>query len=161
MRKNFGKNMTGFIYLLLGLFMASCQSIGKPLSENDLVGIWWSETTYYKNYVIINFKDNGTGILYMLDNRVTFRNATEKNETIARTKFQYIVSGNNIHFELENKRAFTNKCKLTSAGTILYFDTFLGNTEGLDYRKGFTFKKLMPNEEQSFLQIELEKWGDR
>lgn len=147
-----------FLYIIISLSTFSCISMPPTIAKDSLTGVWFSDGKYYKNYLIVNFKNENQGVFYILSDQVSFKMAEVSNKTLSMNQFSYELDGNTIVINFTNKGKFTNKFSLKSSNNILYFKnlTFLSG-DSLDNQSGFTFKKLQADDQNSFLKIESEK----
>ena len=148
---NFQKLRIAYVFALFCLIIFNCASTGN-VTQNGIEGVWEYEGSYHGNKILLIFRDNKNGVMYLYDNRVSFQNASVKNETLAMDTFQYVFSDNRIQFLFSNGKKHNNDCVLSKNGKSLVIDDFLGTlfTE-------FRFKKINSKKEETYLQIDKEK----
>jgi hypothetical protein len=121
-------------------------------TQNGIKGVWVLDGSYHGNKIILIFRDDKNGVLYMMDNRVSFQNASVKNKTLVMDNFQYTFAEDKVQFLFSDVRRYNNDCTLNKNGKSLVFDDFLNTLFA-----NFKFNKLNSKNEQTYLQIDKEK----
>lgn len=142
-----------FIFAFLSsLLFLNCVSTSNIKLKDNIEGVWICETKYHGNYLILIFRDEKNGILYLQDDRVSFQDSSVKNKTLAMDVFQYVFSGNEIQFIFSDGKKYNNNCVLSKNGKKLIIYDFL-STLFSEYR----FKKLNSKKEEAYLKMDKEK----
>jgi hypothetical protein len=150
----FQKMGIGCIFIMFCLIILNCTTTGNT-EQNGIEGVWVLDGSYRGNKIILIFRDDKNGIMYMMDNRVSFQNASVRNETLAMDTFQYnIITGSKIQFIFSDGKRYENTCYTGKNRKSLIFKDFLNNLFA-----NFTFNKLKPKDEAIYLQIDKEKSG--
>ena len=150
---NFQKFGIGCIFVLLCLIILNCATTSNT-TQNEIKGVWVLDGSYQGNKIILIFKDDKNGVLYMMDNRVLFQNASVRNQTLAMDNFQYTFTEGKLQFLFSDGKRYNNDCTLNKDGKSLAFDNFLNTLFA-----NFKFNKLNSKNEQTYLQIDKEKSG--
>ncbi|MDR2716834.1 MAG: hypothetical protein LBB89_02045 [Treponema sp.] len=150
---NFQRLGLGCAFVLFCLIIINCTTTGNT-TKNGIEGVWEYEGSYYGNKIILIFRDDKNGVMYVYDNRVSFQHASVKNQTLAKDIFQYDFSGNKIHFLFSGGKRYNNDCVLNKNGKTLVIDDFL-DTLFSEYK----FKKMNSKKEEAYLQMDNEKSG--
>ena len=151
---NFLKLGIGCVFVLFCLTIFNCTTTGKTV-QNGIVGVWEYEGSYYGNKLILIFRDDKNGVMYVYDNRVSFQNASVKNETLVMDIFQYVFSENEIQFLFsEHGKRYNDYCVLSKNGKTLVIKDFL-NTLFSEFK----FNKMNAKKEEAYFQMDKEKSG--
>jgi len=144
----------GFFLVSFCLIFLSCATTDNNTTQNGIEGVWVYERSYHGNKIILIFRDDKNGVMYMLDDRVSFQDANVRNETLAIANYQYAFMGNKLQLLFSDGKRYNNDCNLNKNGKSLVFDGFLNNLF-----EEFKFNKLNSKNEAIYLQIDKEKSG--